>query len=66
MKKEGIKIKGKRCPVWGGLNISKSVAFFSGGLKDVSVTLLSENHSACVIEGYEEKDIQVHPVPKGR
>lgn len=47
--------KGKFCPVWGGLNPSKSDAFFSGGLEEISVTLLAANHDASVV--IEDKDM---------
>lgn len=41
--------KGAFWPVWGGGNPSKSFNFFNGGIEDVSVTLLAENHSASVL-----------------
>ena len=58
---EGIIFKGAFCPFWGGVNVNKSLAFASDSLCDISVTILANNHSASVIEVYEEderKDIQ--------
>ena len=53
---EGIIFKGAFCPFWGGgVNPSKSQSFFSGGFQGVSVTLLADNHSACVVEVYEDE-----------
>lgn len=54
MKKEGIIFKGRFCPYWGGVNINKSQSFFTDGLYDISVTILANNHSAGVVEVYEE------------
>ena len=53
---EGIIFKGDFCPFWGGVNLSKSQSFFSGGFQGISVTLLADNHSAGVVEVYEEHD----------
>ena len=58
---EGIIFKGRFCPYWGGVNINKSQSFFTDRLYDISVNILANNHSAAVIEVYEEderKDIQ--------
>ena len=38
------------------MNPSKSQSFFNGGLQDISVTLLADNHSAGVVEVYEEDE----------
>lgn len=51
---EGVMLKGGFCPYWGGLCYGKSKEFFSGGLKDVSVCILSEQYSTGVVEVYEE------------
>lgn len=59
---EGIIFKGAFCPYWGGVNTSKSQSFFSGGLYDISVTLLADNHNAGVVEVYEE-DKQIRSEP---
>lgn len=38
------------------MNVNKSLAFSTGGLCDISVTLLADNHSAAVVEVYEEQN----------
>lgn len=53
-KNNGVILKGKFCPMWGGVNMSKSVNFFSGGCEGISVAILASNHDACIIEEYEE------------
>ena len=55
---EGIIFKGAFCPYWGGINTNKSQSFFSGGLYDISVTILADNHNAGIVEVYEEDGIQ--------
>ena len=52
--KEGIIFKGAFCPYWGGVMYSKSKRFFSGGLKNISATLLANQHNNGVVEVYEE------------
>lgn len=47
--KDGIIYRGHFCPIWGGVNINKSVKFFSGGIEDISVALLAGNHNAAVV-----------------
>ena len=59
---EGIIFKGAFCPYWGGVNTNKSQSFFSGGLYDISITLLADNHNAGVVEVYEE-DKQIRSEP---
>lgn len=54
--KEGIIFKGCFCPFWGGVNFNKSLAFATDGLCDISVTILANNHSAAVVEVYEEQN----------
>ena len=51
---EGIIFKGRFCPYWGGVNIGRSQRFFSGGLCNISVTLLANNDDASIVEVYEE------------
>ena len=55
---EGIIFKGVFCPYWGGINTNKSQRFFSGGLYDISVTILANNHNAGIVEVYDENKIQ--------
>ena len=55
---EGIIFKGFFCPYWGGINTNKSQRFFSGGLYDISVTILANNHNAGIVEVYDENKIQ--------
>lgn len=50
----GVMLKGGFCPYWGGLCYGKSEAFFSGGLKDISVSILAEQFSNGVVILYEE------------
>lgn len=38
----------------GGVNTNKSEQWFTGGLEDLSVTILANNHNAAVIVEYEE------------
>ena len=52
---EGIIFKGKFCPYWGGVNIGRSERFFSGGLCNISVTILVESDDASIVEVYEEE-----------
>ena len=40
--------------VLGGVMYSKSKRFFSGGLKNISATLLANQHNNGVVEVYEE------------
>ena len=51
---EGIIFKGAFYPYWGGVMYSKSKRFFSGGLKNISATLLVNQHNNGVVEVYEE------------
>lgn len=51
---EGIIFKGAFCLYWGGVMYSKSKRFFSGGLKNISVTLFANQHSNGVVEVYKE------------
>ena len=51
---EGGIFKSDLCLYWGGVNTNKSQSFFSGGLYDISVTLLADNHNTGVVEVYEE------------
>lgn len=59
---DGIIFKGKFCPYWGGVLTNASQKFFQGGLHDISVTILACNHSAAVVETYEE-DKQIRSEP---
>lgn len=45
-------------PILGGVNTNKSQSFFSGGLYDISVTILAGNHNAGIVEVYDENKIQ--------
>ena len=51
---EGIVFKGGFCPFWGGVMYGKSKEFFSGGLNNISATILANQHNNGVIEVYEE------------
>lgn len=52
----GVYLKGAFCPYWGGVCYGQSEEFFSGGLRDISVALLADQHSNGVIEVYEEDE----------
>ena len=43
--------------IGGGVMYSKSKRFFSGGLKNISATLLANQHNNGVVEVYEEEEI---------
>ena len=43
------------------MNVNKSLAFATDGLCDISVTILANNHSAAVVEVYEEEYIRSKP-----
>lgn len=48
----------------GGVNTSKSKQFFRGGVKDISVTLLSENHYASVATEETLNDMKKYRIRK--
>ena len=51
---EGIIFKGAFCPYWGGVCYGKGEPFFNGGMKDISTTLLANQHRNGIVEVYEE------------
>lgn len=60
---EGIIFKGAFCPFWGGVMYGKSKEFFSGGLNNISATILANQNNNGVVEVYEEdKQIRSEPV----
>ena len=54
----GIIFKGGFCPYWGGVCYGKGETFFNGGLKDISTTLLANQHSNGIVEVYEDKQVR--------
>ena len=53
----GIIFKGGFCPYWGGVCYGKGEPFFNGGLKDISTTLLANQHSNGIVEVYEDEQV---------
>ena len=51
---EGIIYKGGFCPFWGGVMYGKSKEFFSGGLNNISATILANQYNNGVVEVYED------------
>lgn len=48
--RKGVIYKGVFIPVWGGLNHNKSPRFLkSGGIENISVAILAENHYASIV-----------------
>lgn len=41
----------------GGVCYGKGESFFNGGLKDISTTLLANQHSNGIVEVYEDKQV---------
>ena len=56
--REGIIYKGGFCPFWGGIMYGKSKEFFSGGLNNISATILANQQGNGVVEVYEEETLQ--------
>ena len=54
----GDNLQGRILPVLGGVCYGKGEPFFNGGLKDISTTLLANQHSNGIVEVYEDKQVR--------
>lgn len=52
--KKGLMYKGCFWPLYGGGNLNKSVQFQTGGIENLSCTILAGNHNAAVVVEYED------------
>ena len=68
-KNNGVIYKGVFIPVWGGLNHNKSPRFLkSGGIENISVAILAENHYASIVveEEISEEEYEKRYIHKDR